>query len=50
MIYQHISSLINIAIQIDTSIMVTEPHIIYSTWDFSFINKVALQAVPQHRV
>lgn len=50
MIYQQISGLINIVIQINTRIMVTKPHIIYSIWDFSFINKVALQALPQHRV
>lgn len=50
MIYQYISGLINIVVQINTRIMVTNPHIIYSTWDFSFINKLALQAVPQHRV
>lgn len=50
MIYEHISGLINIVIQINTRIMVTKQHIIYSNWDFSLINKLALQGVPQHRV
>lgn len=50
MIYQHISGLINIVIKINTRIIVKKPHIIYYTWDFSFINKDALLAVPQHRV
>lgn len=50
MMYEHIFGLINIVIQINTRIMVTKPHIIYSSWGFYFINKVALQAVPQHRV